>query len=146
MTADKKETMTVYKSKQSPGLIIPVALIIGAVSVLLLQSEQSWTGFLIMLPVIAFIVHMFLATKYTIAGTLLNIRCGLMYHKQIDINTVRKIAETNNPLSAPAPSLDRLEISFGNYESVMISPRQKNEFISEMIAVNPNIEVCLKKK
>ena len=57
------------------------------------------------------------------------------------INTIYKISETYNPLSSPAGSIDRLEIKYNKSESVLISPKDKNAFINDLILVNPNIEV-----
>lgn len=64
------------------------------------------------------------------------------YHKKkIDINTVRKVSETNNPISAPAASFDRLEIVYNQYDSILISPKDKSGFIDHITRVNPQIEV-----
>jgi hypothetical protein len=53
--------------------------------------------------------------------------------------TAAVIAETHNPLSSPALSLDRIEIEFGAYDSVMISPKDKTGLITAITAINPNI-------
>ncbi len=100
---------------------------------------------MISLPVIAFMVHLFLTTNYTIEGDALTIRSGFLFNKTIAINTIEKIAETNNFLSSPATSLDRLEITYGKYDSVLISPKQKKEFIAAITTQNPNVIVKFKK-
>ena len=48
---------------------------------------------------------------------------------RIDINSITSITETRNPLSSPALSLDRLLITYGNHQQIMISPKQKHEFL-----------------
>lgn len=136
----------VYKSKIGLELAIPMILVFGTVLFLIASKESSWIGIIIVLSIIAFIVHMFLTTNYTIDGENLKIRCGFLVNQQIDIHTIRKISETNNPLSSPATSLDRLEIVFGKYDSVLISPKLKKEFIADITSINSNIEVKLKKK
>lgn len=127
-------------------LVVPLVLIFGTVLVLIINEKPNWIAIAILLPVILFVVHMFLTTKYTIEGDKLVIKCGFLYHKTIDINTIRRIAETNNLLSSPATSLDRLEILYGKFDSVLISPRRKAEFINDIKRINPGIEVNLKKK
>ncbi len=127
-------------------LVVPLVLIFGTVLVLIINEKPNWIAIAILLPVILFVVHMFLTTKYTIEGDNLVIKCGFLYHKTIDINTIRRIAETNNLLSSPATSLDRLEILYGKFDSVLISPRRKAEFINDIKRINPGIEVNLKKK
>jgi hypothetical protein len=87
-----------------------------------------------------------MTTNYTIENGKLTIKCGFFYNKTIDINTIKKIAETNNPLSSPGTSLDRLEIVYGKFDSIIISPKKKKEFISDIEKLNPSVEVKLKKK
>ena len=48
---------------------------------------------------------------------------------RIDIESITSITETRNPLSSPALSLDRLLINYGNHQQIMISPKQKHEFL-----------------
>lgn len=127
-------------------LVVPLVLIFGTVLVLIINEKPNWIAIAILLPVILFVVHMFLTTKYTIEGDKLVIKCGFLYHKTIDINTIRRIAETNNLLSSPATSLDRLEILYGKFDSVLISPRRKAEFINDIKRINPGIEVKLTKE
>lgn len=55
--------------------------------------------------------------------------------------SIRKIEETRNPISAPAPSLNRLEIFYNRFDSIVISPKDKPEFIANLIKLNPEIEV-----
>lgn len=136
----------VYNSKIGLELLIPLVLIFGTVLFLTLNEEQSWIGILILLPIILFVVHMFLTTNYTIESDELTIKCGFLFNKTIDIKTIKKITETNNPLSSPATSLDRLEINYGKFDTVIISPKRKKEFIENITTLNPNVEVKFKNK
>lgn len=136
----------VYNSKIGLELVIPLVLIFGTVLFLTLNEEPSWIGILILLPSIFFVVHMFLTTKYTIESDELTIKCGFLFNKTIDIKTIKKITETNNPLSSPATSLDRLEINYGKCDTVIISPKKKKEFIENITTLNPNVEVKFKNK
>ncbi|WP_373886974.1 PH domain-containing protein [Acinetobacter sp. YH16040] len=48
---------------------------------------------------------------------------------------MEKIEETSDSLSAPALSLDRIRIEYkkdGIHESIMVSPRNKTEFIKQI--------------
>ena len=136
----------VYNSKIGLELVIPLVLIFGTVLFLTLNEEPSWIGILILLPIILFVVHMFLTTNYTIESDELTIKCGFLFNKTIDIKTIKKITETNNPLSSPATSLDRLEINYGEFDTVIISPKRKKEFIENITTLNPNVEVKFKNK
>ena len=136
----------IFKSKIGLELVIPLILVFGTVFAVTISQEPSWIGIIILLPVILFVVHIFMTTEYTIENDKLIIKCGFLYNKIIDIKTIKKIKETNNPLSSPATSLDRLEINYGKFDSIIISPKLKSEFINDIKRVNPNVEIKYKKK
>src|SRR5690606_21134800 len=136
----------VYNSKIGLELVIPLVLIFGTILFLTVNEKPSWVGIVILLLVILFVVHMFLTTNYTIESDELTIKCGFLFNKTIDIKTIKKITCTNNPLSSPATSLDRLEINYGKFDSVIISTKKKKEFIENITILNPNVEVNFKKK
>jgi len=64
---------------------------------------------------------------------------------KIDISSIRKIEATNNIISSPAASFDRLEIFYKTYESIIVSPKNKDEFLSDLTRINPKIEIKLNK-
>lgn len=136
----------VYKSKIGFEIIVPIIFLLGAIILLSLSKEPAWLGLIILLPVILFIAHMFLTTYYIIHDHQLTIKSGFLFHKIIDIHTIQKIAETNNPISSPATSLDRIVITYNKHDSVIISPKAKQDFINHLIALNPNIVLKFKAK
>ena len=136
----------VYQSKIGLELAIPLIVIFGTVLFLAINEKPSWLGVGFLLSIILFVVHTFMTTYYTIAGDHLIIRCGFLFNQTIDIKTIKKITETNNPMSSPAISLDRLEIKYAKFDSVLISPKLKREFIAEITSLNPDVEIQLKKK
>lgn len=134
----------IYRSKPGLELVIPIALLLGIVLFLTTMNEPHWMGPAILLPIIIFITHTFITTYYTIDNNLLIIKCGFLYKTTIDIQQIRKIRETNNPISSPATSIDRLEIFYEKNGSVLISPKHKMQFINELKSLNPDIEINLK--
>lgn len=72
------------------------------------------------------------------------IRSGLITNQKIDINDIRKIVQTTNPMSSPALSLDRIEIFYHKFDSIIISPKDKILFIEDLKRINPAIEIDLK--
>jgi hypothetical protein len=137
---------TTYKSKIGLELAIPVSLVLGGVLVATLINRPAWPAFLIIIPIFSFIWYLFLTTKYSISDNKLTIKCGFLFHQKIEISTITKIIETNNPLSSPAASLDRLDIRFKKSGSVLISPKEKLALINHLLSINPAIEVKYKKK
>ena len=134
----------VYKSKIGLFLVFPITIVFGTEMILFSSEKQGWIGIAILSPIILFVIHTFMTTYYVITGNSLRIKCGFFYNKTIDINTIKRISETNNPISSPATSMDRIEIIYGNHESVIISPKFKHEFINNIKTLNPNIEVRFK--
>ena len=137
--------MKIYKSKIGTGLVIFIALIFGISAYPIIQ-EGIWEGLLPMPLIIIFIVYLFTQMFYSIEGNILKVKCGFLMNTSFEISRITKITETNNPINAPAASLDRLAIAFDNYDSVVISPKQKYDFIEHLIKINPKIVVTLKSK
>jgi membrane protein YdbS with pleckstrin-like domain len=134
-----------FRSKIGLGLALPIGIIWGGVTVLLIYQEIWWMA-AFMLLLLSWITHLFLTTKYILEGDTLNIQSGFLYKKKMNISEVQKIIESNNPLSSPAASLDRLEIRKTPWDYVLISPKQKEDFIQAMLDKNPSIEVKRRKK
>lgn len=134
-----------FKSKIGLELVIPLFLLFGTVLFLNVKDNTSWLGLAILLPVIVFIVYLFINTNYTIEGNSLIVKSGFIINKTIDIKQIKKISETYDPISSPATSLDRLDIVYGHSKHIIISPKLKKEFIETIISLNPNIEIKLKK-
>ncbi|MCK0144587.1 PH domain-containing protein [Arenibacter sp. F26102] len=97
-------------------------------------------GTIVLLLTFLFIVYIFLFTYYEVDDSLLRIKSGFLINRSIQISAITKIEATNNPISAPATSLDRLEIFYNTYESVIISPKEKRGFIAHLMQLNPNIQ------
>ncbi|WP_347269297.1 PH domain-containing protein [Bacillus sp. TL12] len=56
---------------------------------------------------------------------------------------MRKISKIKNPLAAPAPSFDRLEILHGTqFETELISPRDTKQFVSLIKSIHPQVEIA----
>jgi len=66
-------------------------------------------------------------------------KCGFLYNQQIKVSSITQIKETRNPISSPALALDRIEIKFDKYNSVLISPKKKEMFIEHLQQINPSI-------
>ncbi|WP_333694783.1 PH domain-containing protein [Flavobacterium sp.] len=89
-----------------------------------------------MISILIVMFWMFSKIKYVIEGTMLKV-----WGVKIDIHSIKRIYKTNNPLSSPALSLDRIAIVYNTYDEVLISPKLKKEFVEELLKINPNIEV-----
>ncbi len=134
--------MKVFKSKIGLELFIPLILIFGF---LLFQAilSNNMVAIVISIVVIGLVLHLFLTTAYTIIGNVLNIKSSFLINKNIAISSITKISKSNNLLSSPAMSIDRLEIIYNKIDTILVSPNSKKYFVEALLAINPNIEVKL---
>lgn len=136
--------MKKFKSKIGLEIILFIAIVLGTTSIIMIINCVC-VGLAINLIGVGFASYMFMSTYYIINGNDLIVKCGFMINITVKIDRIKKIVETNNPLSSPAASLDRLAIYYNDTDSVMISPKDKIIFINHLIATNSKIEVILKK-
>lgn len=134
--------MKIYKSKVSFVLLIIIFVVLFGVFFKAFQALQI-IPILICVILNILILFLFFNTKYTISQTNLNVNASFLVNKNIDIMTINKITSSKSILSAPAASLDRLEIFYNSFDSVLISPKFKQQFVNDLIKINPAIEVKL---
>lgn len=113
---------------------------------MIIGDEIVWGGIAFNIAIGSFIAYTFTNTTYIIEDKTLRIKCGFLYNKKIDIERIKRVEESRSPLSSPAPSLDRLEIIYNKFDSILISPKDKGGFIDEVLKINPSIEVRYSKK
>lgn len=135
----------VYKSKISYWLLSILLLVFTTILVLLFLDNAPWYAIVLILIITAFVLQLFVNTYYVIEGSELKIRSGFLFKMNLDINSIKKIEESNSPLSSPAASFDRLEIIYNKYDSILISPKDKNLFIQDILKINPSIEIKYRK-
>lgn len=127
--------MKTYKSKVDWWLIAIIIIVFAYPIVDGLITKQYELS-IAMLFVLGLIGFMFSKIKYEIDGEILKV-----WWIKVEINSIRRIYTTSNPLSSPALSLDRIAIVYNTYDEVLISPKDKIEFIGELLKINPYIQV-----
>ena len=136
--------MKKYKSKIDLWLIIILTLVFGGI-VIFSVIKKEWIGFIIAIIPTIFIWNMFRSTYYIITEEELIIRCGIFYKLVIKITDIRKISESNDLISSPALSIDRLEILYNRFDTILISPKKKYEFLQSIETLKPDIEINFRK-
>ncbi|MBN8652284.1 MAG: PH domain-containing protein [Cytophagales bacterium] len=129
-----------FYSKIGLEVVIPIGVILGVTGTMMV-IQKAWPGIAILLITLLFIVHLITTTFYQIEGGKLRIKSGFIINKLIAIDSIRKIQKSNSLFSSPAASLDRLEVFYNKYDSVLISPKYKQEFLAELRKINPTIEI-----
>ena len=137
--------MKSYKSKFGYEILIFLTLLFGGVMLFMILQDKPFyqimsVGVTFILVYVLFLYLNF-STEYTITETgILKIKCGFLYNKNFEINKIKSIAKISNLISSPAPSLDRIELTYGTYDSIIISPKEKIAFANDLTRVNPKIE------
>lgn len=107
---------------------------------------QEWLMAIISTISSAYFCLIFFTMRYVIDDEYLLIRTKFFPSQKVALQDIRKIEESNSILAAPAFSFDRLEILYNKYDSILVSPENKEQFIADLLNVNPEIEVKYKKK
>lgn len=133
--------MKVFKSKIDYWWGIPLVypIFMSVTSIV----EGEWLGWLLLVGIVLFIWLMSWSTRYIIDGNQLIVKCMFVVNDTIEINKIRKIEKTNSVLSSPALSLDRIAIRYNKFDEVYLSPKERQLFIDELVAIHPEIEVTL---
>lgn len=138
---------TKYSSKVSLGTIT-LFLTIGIACLLAAFFIEIWYIWLTALIVLAMLIDVYFQTYYEIDTTqnLLRIKGGIFVNKKIPIESIRKIEESKSAVSGPALSNQRLEIYYKTYDSILISPENPIDFITQIQTYNSDIEFIPKNK
>lgn len=139
----KTLTMTkTYKSEIGFTLVTPVAFLLLSVEAFMIINKL-WAGAALVGLVIILIGYLFVDTSYKLThDKKLKVKSGFLINKEIDVFTIEKVEPTRSPAASPALSLDRLKVIYDKHDYVIISPKEKVEFIRDLKNINPNIIVA----
>lgn len=121
-------------------LVIPILLIIAVSNFSAIKSE-SWKALIAPVLILGFVLVVIFGIRYRIDSQKLYVQNSIFGTTKININDISRIEKTWNPLSSPAPSIfGRVQIYYTN-GSIIISPKNYEEFKNELLKINPNITV-----
>jgi len=133
----------IYYSKVSYTLLIVVFVVFfGPLIPNYIDEGFNSNMFLMTLALIilfGFVLHMFLNTTYKIEKGKLYIKCGFFNYNPVNIGEMKKISKSSNIISSPAASFDRIEITYGKFDELLISPKHKTKFVEDLQKINPEI-------
>jgi hypothetical protein len=131
----------IYKSKKGFVIYIPLIILL-VIEIVYIATGQYIPGLLCLAITGVIFFPIFFNTYYAIANSngILKVKSGLIINTSIEIETIKKIKKTRTLMSSPALSLDRIEIFYNKFDSVIVSPENKAEFVAELKSINPAIE------
>ncbi|MFC0015339.1 MULTISPECIES: PH domain-containing protein [Allobacillus] len=105
-----------------------------------LITYDSLIGIIINVLLIGFLLWIWFGTGYLVEDGTIVIRSG-PFKSTVPIDEIKKLRKTKSPFSAPALSIDRMEILYGHYKVALISPDHEEKFVAMLLEVNPRIEL-----
>ena len=116
-------------------IFVPISMIYGVI------TEPSAVLLLVTAFIIVLLCILFFGTKYVIEKEELIVYGGI-YKKRIPIKQKRSLRPSKNLLSAPAMSIDRIEITFDPHiQVILVSPKERELFVKKLLEINPSITV-----
>lgn len=104
-------------------------------------KNQNWKALITPGIITVFVLMVIFGIRYRVDSTTLYIKNLIFGTTKIPVADISKIEKTWNPLSSPAPGIfGRVEIYYRN-NSIIISPKNFEEFKTELLKINPNITV-----
>ena len=116
------------------ALVVIISLVVSVRLFLKASLAGCLTGAWLTAIGIGLPLWLFYTTQYLVEDEVLKIQSG-PFKWTIPITSISQVVETSNPLSSPALSLRRLKIVYDNNKSVMVSPKDRDEFL---VAIGQN--------
>lgn len=89
--------------------------------------------------------YVLITLRYIIDNECLTIKTRFLFNQKYSINSIRTIEKSKSIRAAAASSFDRLEIIYNKFDSILVSPENNQQFIEDLLSINPKIEVKNKK-
>ena len=124
--------MNIYRSRIDLWLVAVFggSFLLPIILMILWDGPMALT-FAITIPMLGFIVWLYFATKYEVLEKEIVIHAGL-YKVIVPRQSITSVTPSNNVMSSPAFSIDRLEITYGQNDKVLISPKNQAQFLESI--------------
>ncbi len=137
-----------FASKVDGWLLLVVLAAVAACAVAMLALATrgpAWTavGWLVIaLPGIVLPLWVLCDTRYELTDDALRVRSG-PFRWRVGLRDVRAVVPSRSLLSSPALSLDRLRIDHGRTASLLVSPKDRERFLEELICRCPALSSAM---
>lgn len=128
-----------FKSKKDIWLAVSIWGVIILMFFMMI-TERNIVVYIVGILNNALLLWLWFGTSYKIDDENLIVKNGL-FKSTIDIKSIKKLRATKTLLAGPALSIDRIEIQYKRYDSVIVSPKEKNKFIESLLSKNKSIKV-----
>jgi len=102
----------------------------------------EWRVGLVFTALTLLFLWMAYGTKYWVEDELyMVVKAPIYGSAKVPIARITKVYASGNPLSSPAPSLDRFAIHYDKSGLLLISPTDKEALTKHLLRINPNIQL-----
>ncbi len=137
-----------YRSKVDTWIVVVLAaaLLITLLAMILVVAvafATAWWIVVLVLVIWGGVLSLIFPLYYEITPSTLLVRSGWI-RREIPLTSIERVFPTHNPLSAPALSLDRLQVDYrqGSLRRfVLISPRDIPRFLRDLANCTVDLEV-----
>lgn len=132
--------MTNYESEISNLVFLNLFVImIVILSPLVEKNTFSWVFSILGMLFLVELVIRILTTFYIIDNKTLTVKSGMWINKKIDISSIKKITRTNDIGWSVALSSDSLRILYEDAKQVIVSPKNKKQFLNDLTSIHPDL-------
>jgi hypothetical protein len=103
-------------------------------------SSESAIGRIFMIIITIPLIWIWFRTGYMIEDAKIRVKFGPI-RWTIKINDIKKINKVKHPFTAPALSVNRLELLYGTFGVICLSPKNERKFIELLLMENPQIQL-----
>lgn len=111
--------------------------IIGFVSGI---NSREWLTITLMPLVFILFAWIWFGSRYTLVDDVLLVELG-PFKRKITISKIKNVRKTNSILASASLATERLEISYGSYDRIQISPVELDRFIAKLQQINSEITI-----
>ena len=140
-----KKQKKVFRSRISvllAGLLLAVFIPVFVPIVI----HEKYEGLYGSVGALLFCLFLLSGMRYIISENKLYLKNWFIPCGSTNIVNITSVKRSYNPLSSPAASLKRLHIRITKHQPWLISPVREQEFIKDLKAINPDIEVSISDK
>lgn len=121
-------------------LVIPIILIVSLPNLLMIGS-LSGGDFIMPVAVLGFTLTLIFGIRYQIDSDNLYIKNSIFGTTTIPIKEINRVEKTRSILASPAPSISgRIQVFYNN-DSIIISPKNIQQFNNELLRINPDVVI-----
>jgi hypothetical protein len=132
--------MKYYSAK---GKLIPIVMILLLVTLIPMINADAWPGVIIFLLIEGFFIWIWFDTYYIIKDDKIYYKSAFI-KGAISISIIHEVEKNKGLYSGsikPALSMKGLILKYNRYDDMYISPEKPDEFIGELLKINPDIKL-----